>query len=109
MTKLLFSAVLIVIIGHAYPAAAQRNAAACREAIDKYNSAVGDLSGYLRRYASCVSNSQGRDDCYSEFRQLRSAQDDLSRQSRSTEAIASRGAASDKLARGRSWTCPSRA
>src|SRR5262245_41609148 len=58
-------------------AMAQRDRAACRDAIDRYNSAVSDISSYLRRYASCVSGSQGRDDCSSEFRRLRSAQDDF--------------------------------
>jgi tetratricopeptide (TPR) repeat protein len=58
-------------------AAAQRNRAACREAIDRYNSAINDISSYVRRYANCVSNSRGRDNCYSEFRRLKSAQDDF--------------------------------
>jgi hypothetical protein len=39
-------------------AAAQRNRAECR-----YNSSVSDISSYLRRYANCVSGSQGQDDC----------------------------------------------
>jgi hypothetical protein len=56
---------------------AQRNTSGCRDAIDQYNSAVSDISSYLRRYANCVSGSQGRDDCYSEFRRLKSAQDDF--------------------------------
>ena len=49
----------------------------CREAIDRYNSAISDVSTALRRYASCVSDSRGHDDCSSEFRRLRSAQDDF--------------------------------
>ena len=49
----------------------------CREAIDRYNSAISDVSTALRRYASCVSDSRGHDDCSIEFHHLRSAQDDF--------------------------------
>ena len=49
----------------------------CRMAIDRYNSAISDVSDALRSYASCVSNSSGHDDCSSEFSRLRSAQDDF--------------------------------
>lgn len=49
----------------------------CRAAIDRYNSAISDVSDALRSYASCVSNSSGHDDCSSEFSRLRSAQDDF--------------------------------
>ncbi len=58
-------------------AAAQRNRADCRDAIDRYNSAISDISSYLRRYTNCVSGSQGQDDCSSEFRRMKSAQDDF--------------------------------
>jgi hypothetical protein len=49
----------------------------CRDAVDRYNSALDDVSSTLRRYASCVSSSRGHDDCSSEFRRLRNAQDDF--------------------------------
>jgi hypothetical protein len=49
----------------------------CNSAIDGYNNAVSDISSRLRRYSSCVSGSQGNDDCSSEFRRLRSAQSDF--------------------------------
>jgi hypothetical protein len=49
----------------------------CRYAVSRYNSVLSDISSSLRRYANCVSESQGRDDCGSEFRHLRSAQDDF--------------------------------
>jgi hypothetical protein len=48
----------------------------CQDAIDRYNSTLDDVSSTLRRYANCVSNSRGSDDCSSEFRRLRSAQSD---------------------------------
>ena len=49
----------------------------CRDAIERYNSAVDEISSRLRRYARCVSDSQGLDDCSSEFRRLRSAHADF--------------------------------
>jgi hypothetical protein len=49
----------------------------CREAISQYNSAKSDIADALKRYASCVSDSDGHDDCSSEFSTLRSAQDDF--------------------------------
>jgi hypothetical protein len=49
----------------------------CQEAISQYNSALEDISATLRRYASCVSDSRGHDDCSSQFRRLKSAQSDF--------------------------------
>jgi hypothetical protein len=51
--------------------------AACKDAIDQYNSARSDIADTLKRYASCVASSDGHDDCSSEFRRLKSAQDDF--------------------------------
>jgi hypothetical protein len=61
----------------AWPALAQEGSPECEDAIDEYNSAVGEISSYLRQYANCVDGSEGQDDCSSEFRQLRSAQDEF--------------------------------
>ena len=49
----------------------------CKEAVDAYNTSVDTISGYLKRYSSCVGSSKGHDDCSSEFRRLRSAQSDF--------------------------------
>ena len=49
----------------------------CRDAVDRYNSALDDVSDTLRRYSRCVSGSRGHDDCSSEFRRLKNAQDDF--------------------------------
>ena len=49
----------------------------CEDAISQYNSAISDISTTLRRYTNCVSSSNGRDDCSSEFRRLKSAQSDF--------------------------------
>lgn len=59
----------------AYPA--QAGVEECQSAIDSYNSAIGDISTYIKRYADCVSGSQAQDDCSSEFRRLKNAQFDL--------------------------------
>jgi hypothetical protein len=68
----LIAGVLVGLAG-----AARADPAGCRAAIDQYNSATSDISSALRRCAACVSGSQGRDDCSSEFRRLRSAQSDF--------------------------------
>jgi hypothetical protein len=49
----------------------------CEDATDNYNSAAEDLMAALRRHASCVADSEGEDDCSSEFGRVRSVQDDF--------------------------------
>jgi hypothetical protein len=49
----------------------------CRDAVNSYNSALSDVSDALKRYANCISDSQGHDDCSTEFSSLRSDQDDF--------------------------------
>src|SRR5260370_36083298 len=44
--------------------------AECRDAVDQYTSAKSDVTAALRIYASCVSGSDGHDDCSSEFLSL---------------------------------------
>lgn len=65
---------LIMVCGSS--ATAQDNYA-CQSAISSYNSAVDSISSALQRYASCVENSRGQDDCSSQFRRLRSAQSEF--------------------------------
>jgi hypothetical protein len=74
MRKILVSAAIAVMFLSGPAAAGPEE---CREAINRYNSALEEVGSTLRRYANCVSDSQGRDDCSSEFRRLRSAQDDF--------------------------------
>jgi len=49
----------------------------CRIATSQYQSAVGEVALALRKYAACVSGSNGHDDCSSEFSRLKSAQGDF--------------------------------
>lgn len=49
----------------------------CSDVIDSYNSAVDDISVDLKRYAICVDDSRGTDDCSVEFSSLKMAQDDF--------------------------------
>lgn len=49
----------------------------CRVATDAYNSTIDELAFTLKRYARCVSESKGSDDCSLEFRRLRNAQGDF--------------------------------
>lgn len=48
----------------------------CRDAYDRARSAADDVVSYARRLISCVEGGDFRDDCSSEFSQLRSAHDD---------------------------------
>jgi len=56
------------------PAAAQSQ---CSYARERYNSALDDIGLTLRRYTTCLSNSAGEDDCSTEFRRLKYAQDEF--------------------------------
>lgn len=49
----------------------------CSDAIDTYNSLIEEVSSALRSYASCVSSSEGKDDCSLEFGRLRRVQDEF--------------------------------
>lgn len=49
----------------------------CKSAVDGYRSVLDDIDTYLKRYVSCISGSRGKDDCFSEFSRLKSAQDDF--------------------------------
>ncbi|RYG81816.1 MAG: hypothetical protein EON59_14475 [Alphaproteobacteria bacterium] len=49
----------------------------CPSAASSYDLASSGVSSRLRRYSSCVTYSAGNDDCYSEFRRLKSAQADF--------------------------------
>jgi hypothetical protein len=49
----------------------------CSDAVSTYNSAISAVSDALRRYNRCLANSNGHDDCSSEFRRLKNAQSDF--------------------------------
>ena len=68
-----------LVIGVSFLLTLSGNAAKanCNDATDTYNSAISDLSDTLRRYSRCLSNSNGHDDCSSEFRRLKNAQSDF--------------------------------
>lgn len=51
--------------------------ASCQDAVNSYNSAIDDIATNLKRYTSCLQTSRGNDDCSSEFRRLRNAQNDF--------------------------------
>lgn len=70
---LIMASALLLAVG---PGAAA-DADDCRNAVSAYRSSVDDISSTLRRYTSCISSSNGRDDCSYEFRRLRSAQDEF--------------------------------
>lgn len=72
--QIICGAGLILALGGS---ARSQDAEQCRYTVDNYNNAVSDISSRLRRYSSCVANSNGYDDCSSEFRRLRSAQSEF--------------------------------
>jgi hypothetical protein len=43
--------------------------------VDEFNSAREEIVNAARQYARCVTDSEGADDCSSEFRDLRGAQE----------------------------------
>jgi hypothetical protein len=48
--------------------------AECKDAIASYNSAIEEISNTMKRYSRCVSDSQGHEDCSSQFRRLKLSQ-----------------------------------
>lgn len=68
-------AIIIAALAGAATASATAGALDCDAAVDSYNSATSEIGYQMRRYSRCVSGSQGSDDCSTEFRRLRYAQD----------------------------------
>jgi len=76
MKRLFVTALCVVALSALTVIGIKANTEGCKDAIDEYNSARSDIADTIKRYASCVGNSDGHDDCSSEFRRLKSAQDD---------------------------------
>jgi hypothetical protein len=57
--------------------AAPAGLAECNEAIASYNSAIEEVSNTMKRYLRRLSESEGHDDCSSEFRRLKSSQSEF--------------------------------
>ena len=49
----------------------------CRDAKDEAESYRDDLEGYTKRLYKCVEGNDLTDDCYSEFRRVKSAHSDF--------------------------------
>jgi hypothetical protein len=75
MTKVIGAVALGVALLSGISATADPEA--CQGAMLVFKSARGSVGDYLRRYASCVSHSNGHDNCASEFSRLRPVQDDF--------------------------------
>ncbi len=71
----LTAAALLLVVAAAPVAVADSED--CREAVQSYESALNDVSYALQQYGRCLSNSEGQDDCSSEFSRLRSAHSDF--------------------------------
>lgn len=59
------------------PGGALAGVSECKNAAETVDTSISEISSTLRRYSTCVSDSQGQDDCSSEFRRLKSAQSDF--------------------------------
>lgn len=73
IVRALVAALLILFCSTAIRA----DEAACHLAVLDFNIATVKIASNLKRYETCVSGSQARDNCSSEFRRLRSAQSDF--------------------------------
>ena len=49
----------------------------CESSVNEYKTAVSEISYTANKYIRCVENSSATDDCSSEFRRLKNAQDDF--------------------------------
>lgn len=49
----------------------------CESSIEDRRSAHSDIACYVRRYANCISGAEATEDCSSEFRRLKNAQDEF--------------------------------
>lgn len=49
----------------------------CERAIRDYKEASSELADYVNRYVRCLNNTDGSDDCSSEFSRLKRAQSDF--------------------------------
>ena len=68
---------LALILAFAWCSNAWADVEECQNAINTYNSAIGDVADALRIYGQCISGSHGHDDCSVEFSTLQSAQSDF--------------------------------
>jgi hypothetical protein len=72
-----FTGVAALIIALLACVSATADNEACRGATYVFKSARANVGDYLRRYASCVSRSDGHNDCANDFSRLRSVQDNF--------------------------------
>jgi hypothetical protein len=73
MTRSAIIALALMAISIGNPA----RASDCSDARENYRNAVSEVDYALNRYKRCLSYSDGSDDCSTEFRRLKNAQDEL--------------------------------
>jgi hypothetical protein len=67
----------VVALASTIGASATADPESCRDALDQLRSAKSEVIDGIRAFASCVSSSDGHDDCSTEFSTLHSAEDDF--------------------------------
>ena len=69
MTTRIFALVILVLTC----TTARADPEECNDSIEQYNNALNEVSSRITRYRNCVADSSGHDDCWTEFRRLKSA------------------------------------
>jgi hypothetical protein len=76
MNTKMFLAVAVLALAVSSSASAQYGYSSdCEDARNDAESAASDLAGYARRLQQCAENEDFSDDCYTEFRRVKSAYD----------------------------------
>jgi hypothetical protein len=75
--RMWFAGLVAVALLFAFTVATSADLEECREALNQLQSTKSDLADALRSYASCLQDTDGHDDCSSEFSTLKSAKDDF--------------------------------
>lgn len=65
----------VIIMSWSWSAAA--DVEQCERAIRDYKEASSELADYVNRYVRCLNNTDGSDNCSSEFSRLKRAQSDF--------------------------------
>ena len=75
MSRFVGAAILALVLIVGLSATAEPDS--CLNAIVQFKSAKGSVPNFIRTFASCVSKSDGHDDCANEFTALQSAYADF--------------------------------
>jgi hypothetical protein len=75
MSRFSAAAILVLVSIVGFSATAEPDS--CLDAIAQFKSVKGNVPNYIRTFASCISKSDGHDDCAQEFTALQSVHADF--------------------------------